>query len=603
MKEILSQLNRLRSFFSRKDKIQYLVLLCMMLLGALLDIMGIGAIPAFVAVLAVPEQLEKYPVVMDVLNTLGLAPGKALILWGAGALLGIFIIKNLYLTGMYVYQFRLVEQHRVHLADRLFTAYMQAAYTLHLQRNSAELIRNVQVETAEIIRGIILPALGFIMGALMTVFTGTLLLFATPWVGFVGLLLLGGGSGFFFQAVRRRLKTYGEISKVERKETLQALSQGLGALTDARILGRESYFTQTFRRAQANLAQVERLRQVIERSAPYMLETISVLGMLVIILGLTAAQDNLAILVPTLALFGAATMRLRQSIASMVSGLSQIQYSLPAIRNVLDDIEAIEPMVRAEKESEQNQPSLQFEKQIEVKEVSFAYPNREAYTLHGVRLNIRKGEAVAFVGPTGSGKSTLANLILGLLEPTKGCILSDGQPIRANLSGWRTHIGYVPQFIYLIDGSIRQNIALGILEADVDEAQLWEVIRAAQMEDFIQNLPQKEHTVVGERGVRLSGGQRQRVGLARALYHNPDILVLDEATSSLDNHTESLVMEALEHLKGDRTMIMIAHRLSTVRNCDTLFLLDHGRIAASGSYADLLHHNLVFRQMAASAIV
>ncbi|HMP14580.1 MAG TPA: ABC transporter ATP-binding protein, partial [Saprospiraceae bacterium] len=474
-------------------------------------------------------------------------------------------------------------------------AYMYAPYTFILNRNSAELMRNVQIETKEIIQGIIIPGLGAFMGAIMTLFTAILLIVVTPWVALVGVVIIGGGSALFFRVVKNRLKRYGLTAKEERKETLKAINHGLGGLVDARMLRREPFFISYLTKSVASFARVNRLRQVIAKASPYILETISVAGLLLIVMALLFTGRDAASLIPTLALFGVATMRLRQTVSQIVSGITQIQYSLPAIGNVLDDLQELEHTQK--KDLKKKKPAISFQDSIRMEGISFTYPNADSPALQDIDLTIRRGESVAFVGATGSGKSTIVNIILGLLEPTHGKITVDGVDIRDNPTNWRSHIGYIPQSIFLTDDTIARNIAFGLTDAEMNTEQLWTAIRAAQLEDFILSLPQREQTIVGERGVRLSGGQRQRIGLARALYHNPDILIMDEATSALDNQTESLVMEALENLRAERTFIMIAHRLSTVEQCDRLYYLQDGSIAGIGTFSELALDNQYFREM------
>ena len=599
MNETLHQLNRLRPLFSRRDKLLYLGLLGLMAIGALLEVIGIGVIPAFVAVIAIPEKMAKYPPISRLIDHLGIPLGPHLLLLGSAVLLVVFLLKNAYMVFLYHIQFRVVEYHRARLASRLFKAYIYAPYLFHLKRNSAELLRNVNSETIEIIEGIITPFLGMILGALFTVFTVILLLTVTPGVALVGLLFLAIGSFCFFGVVKKRLTRYGKTAIEERKEVIRTVNQGLGAFVDARLLGQESTLLNAFDRSVSNFARVVRLRQVIQNSSSHILEIIAVFGMLIILVFLLHNGMELDALIPTLTLYAAATLRMRQSIGRIVSGLSSIRFSTPSIGNVVDDLEQLNAFNRQRAKAAEADTSLTYTNTIELRNVSFTYPDHEHHTLRNISLSIQRGESVAFVGSTGCGKSTLISLVLGLLPPQSGEILVDGRDIQQNLPAWHRLIGYVPQNIFLLDDTIRNNIAFGIPSHEIDDHRLRETIKMAQLESFVQESPQSLDTLVGERGVRISGGQRQRIGLARALYRDPEIIILDEATSALDNKTEILLMQALRTLEKRHTFIIVTHRLAIVENCDRIYLLEEGLIRSVGKFVELASQDESFRKMAA----
>ena len=601
MNETLHQLNRLRPLFSRRDKLLYLSLLGLMAIGALLEVLGIGVLPAFVAVLAIPEKVAKYPPVDRLIDHLGISLGPQLLMLGSVALLIVFILKNAYMVFLYYIQFRVVEYHRARLASRLFKAYIYAPYLFHLKRNSAELLRNVNSETMEIIQGVITPFLSMILGVFFTALTMVLLLAVTPGIAVVGLLFLAIGSFCFFSVVKKKLTYYGKTAIEERKEVIRTVNQGFGAIVDARLFGRESTLLKAFDRSVSNFARVVRLRQVIQNSSSNILEVIAVFGMLIVLVFLLHTGIVLDVLIPTLTLYAAATLRLKQSIGQIVGALSSIRFSTPSIMNVVDDLEQLGALYRRRKKVTETNTSLTFTNTIELRDVSFTYPDQDHAVLKDISLSIQRGESIAFVGSTGCGKSTLINLILGFIPPKSGEILVDGSDIQQNLTAWYRLIGYVPQNIFLLDDTIQNNIAFGIPSHEIDKHRLWESIRMAQLESFVRESPQGLDTLVGERGVRISGGQRQRIGLARALYYNPEIIILDEATAALDNKTEFLLMQALSTLeKGNgRTFIIVAHRLTTVKNCDRIYLLEGGYIRAVGNFVELANRDESFREMAA----
>jgi ATP-binding cassette subfamily C protein len=312
-------------------------------------------------------------------------------------------------------------------------------------------------------------------------------------------------------------------------------------------------------------------------------------------------------LLPTLSLFAAAAFRMMPSIHRIISSATRIRYYKHTLDSVYEDLLDVGlPLTQSLPNIEVTSPPLNplvFEKEITLNHIFYQYPTGEGLALKDIDLTINKGQAVGFVGPSGSGKTTLINLLLGLLSPTSGQLLVDGHNIAPHLTEWQHKIGYIPQDIYLSDDTIRRNIAFGVPDEHIEEAQVWAVIKLAQLETLVQQLPAKLDTVVGERGVRLSGGQRQRVAIARALYHQPQVLIMDEATAALDNETEREITQAVERLSGQKTLLIVAHRLSTVKNCDQLYFIDNGQVVASGTYEQLFTKSLAFQEMAQLSVV
>jgi ATP-binding cassette, subfamily B, bacterial PglK len=600
---MLKDLAKLRFLFGRKDVIRYIMLLGLLIGGALLEMVGVGAVPVLVAALAAPEELMKYPVVSEVIGSLGIESSRQLVLWGAIAIIGVFLIKTVYMTFLSHTHFRTTEYQRVRLADRLFTAYMRAPYSFHLRRNSAELIRNVNTETIELLQGVLNPLIAVTMGTLVTLAIVILLVVSMPSAGLFGVAIVGGASWAYQRVFKNRMIGYGREAQEERKAGLQAITQGLASVLDARILQRETYFIGQVKASIARFARANRYRQFIGGASGAILEFIAVTGVLLIVLLLVTTGIDTVELIPVLGLFGAAVVRLRNSVYMIVSNISLIRFSIASIHPLVNDLQLLEGdqgRVQAASVDVTRVPKMRLEHSLMLDGVTFNYAEVSTPALKDVSMIIEKGTSVAFVGATGSGKTTLINVLLGLLKPQQGTIKVDGVDIFSNLPGWHANVGYVPQNIFLLDDSIRRNIAFGLQDNEIEDEKLWAAIRAAQLQDFLDTLEDGVDTTVGERGVRISGGQRQRIGLARALYHNPEILIMDEATSALDNQTENLVMQALEELKEGRTFIMIAHRLSTVRKCDRLYFMKNGSIEAAGTYDELFEHD-EFQRMAAVA--
>jgi ATP-binding cassette subfamily C protein len=380
---------------------------------------------------------------------------------------------------------------------------------------------------------------------------------------------------------------------------IQGVNEGLGGFKDVTVMNRQKLFIDRFKEYVSNLTEAQIFRGVAGAAGKPIIEFISVAAMLLIAFIMIWQGRALSSIIPILALFGAATVRLMPAINQAIQQINQFRYYVYALPPVHRDIMEMKEYHRQRMQETNHSEKLAFGDSINLKNIWYRYPGAEEFVLQAINLTIQKDSAIGFVGPTGVGKSTIVDVILGLLEPDKGQILVDGMDILNEKRAWQNNVGYIPQFIYLSDDTIRNNIAFGIPEKLISDEKIKACVEAAQLDEFIHRLPKGLDTIVGENGVRLSGGQRQRIGIARALYDNPDVLIMDEATSSLDNLTEQNVISAIEALKGDRTIIMIAHRLSTVKNCDQLYMMEEGQIVQQGTYGELLQVSHQFRKMAA----
>ncbi|MEX0681610.1 MAG: ABC transporter ATP-binding protein [Balneolales bacterium] len=570
----------------------------MMLLASVFEVLGIGMIPAFVITVAEPDAIFQMPVVGEWLTWMGIATARQLVVYGALLLILTYLIKNGYLTFFHYIKQRFVSNRGVYLQDRMFRAYMTSPYTFYLSRNSAELLRNVNGEVGNIISGTLMPFMEITLQTTMFVFIMGTLLFWEPLITIVTMVLLGGGGYFFLRFTQKKTRDYGKAAREARKGMNKSVLQGLGGFKDARVLHREKMFLKEYTRDAEINKQASIYQSVVKKMPRPIIETLMVIGILAITMMMVLEGREFSTIIPLLTLFGAAAVKLMPVLNNAIGQVTSIRYNAYSVYAIYDDLRLLEgEYSQFRKEILDTTEKLPLEKQIELKSVCYNYPESDEYAVCEISLTIPKGNAVAFVGPSGAGKTTLVDIILGLLEPQRGTIEVDGVDIYENIRSWMKNIGYIPQSIYLLDDTIRRNIAFGIPEKDVDEKKLWNAIQASQLDEMIDRLPEKEETVVGERGVRLSGGQQQRIGIARALYDNPQVLIMDEATSALDNITEKYVIEAIEKLRGDRTIIMIAHRLTTVRKCDTIYMMDESRIVGKGTYDELLEHNADFRRM------
>jgi ABC-type multidrug transport system fused ATPase/permease subunit len=595
MMHLLRDVNRLWSLLDSSDRWKFALLFVLMSLGGSLEAISIGAVPAFVSVIMKPSSLSAYRWASEWLPALPDVPTLNIVLVASTVFLALIMLKNGFLVFVYSVQARIVANQRIKLGNRMFRTYQAAPYEWHLLRSSPQLIRNIQIDTTQVLNSVLVPFLGLSMSIIMMLFIIIMLLVTAPSVALSGLVVTGAGLYLVIKLLHKQMRRLGETIRKETKEVVKAIQQGFGALVDARIIGCESALHQAFSRALQRGTRAMQREFIINRSTPLAMETFAIAGLLATLLLLMRGSRSLDAMLPAIFLLGAATLRLKQLLSQIATTLNQINAGrayIPSITRDLHELEAI-----GERQRAADAVSIGKFRSLLLDNVTYTYPEAARPAVKNISLEIVAGESVAFVGTSGCGKSTLVSLILGLLQPDSGQVSVNGGNIHNSISSWRAHLGYIPQSIYLVDDSITANIAFGVPRSEVDPQRLKFALQSARLEDFIASLPHGVDTVVGERGMRLSGGQRQRIGIARALYHNPDVLVMDEATAAVDNKTEVEVMAAVNSLKRDRTFIIIAHRLSTVVNCDRLYFLRHGEIVDVGSYERLLSTSAAFREM------
>ncbi|PIY97315.1 MAG: ABC transporter ATP-binding protein [Candidatus Kerfeldbacteria bacterium CG_4_10_14_0_8_um_filter_42_10] len=586
---MLTLLKKLNEILLPGDKGKLIMLFFLMFVAAILEVVGIGMILTFISIVSDPSKLLNIPWLASILTNIGIDNSRDMLIYGSILLIAIFIFKNVYLIIFYSIQSHFIYNRFSSIATRLFERYMNTPYVFHLKNNTARLIRNITVETTLLGHNVMLPILAIIMDTIMIISIVIFLLVVEPLNTMIVLIIIGGASGMFLRLIRARIHSYGAQSQEERAVMIQGVNEGLGGIKEIMVQNRQPWFVKWFQSSVQNFSKAETYKEIFRLSSKPVIETVAVTGMLLIALVLIWQGRGVESIIPVLTLFGVATFKLMPSLDKVIGNYNLLRYYGYALGPIHDDLINLSPQNQnSQQNSIVDKQKIGLHDRIELEEISYSYPESSKMVLHDLSLTIKRGAAVGFVGASGSGKTTIVDLILGLLECDKGTVKVDGQDIKNNLPGWQKNIGYIPQFIFLSDNTIRNNIAFGLDKDEINEEKVWSAAKMAQLEEFIESLPDGLDTMVGERGMRLSGGQRQRIGIARALYHNPEVLIMDEATSSLDNRTERYVIESIERLKKDRTIIIVAHRLTTVKNCDTLFIIKNGRVVDTGNYQELL---------------
>ena len=552
----------------------------LILIGTLLETLSVGMMIPVLSVIASDERS-----ISLVFFTVEPSMNKSqLIQLAVGLILAIYVFKNVFLAASTWIQRGFLTRVTSRIAARMLEVYIRQPYAFHLRKNSSTLIRNTQ-DASILVAGGVEPMLTILTEGLIAFALFTVLVVVEP-VGticVIGVLLF---ATFIFQKFfDQKLQRWGALRQIQKGSIIQTIQQGLGAVKDVQVLGREEWFVNEHRERQTLDANLLRRINTVQAVPRLWLEVMAMTGLAGLVAIMLASGKDIDKIIPTVGLFAVTAFKVLPSINKLVSSKQALKVSRSTIETIHHDLE----LPIAESSSIQN-TNFQF-KDVVVDHLDFKYEQSESLVLSNINLKILSGEAVGFVGQSGSGKSTLIDIMLGLLKPQSGSISINGQLIEDVKQSWQKSIGYIPQTIFLMDDSLCRNIAIGIADAEIDEFAITEALKSAQLEDFVASLPDGLDTVVGERGVRLSGGQRQRIGIARALYHRPSVLVLDEATSSLDTETEHGVMQAVQALQGDKTVIIVAHRLSTVEYCDRLYRLDAGRIVDEGTFDEVMNRS------------
>lgn len=573
-------LNKLRYIFSRKEKITLSFLLMLIIIGSFFELVGVAVFMPFISLIMNPETtMQESPILTLVYQQLHLSSTKGFLVVLAFAISVVYIVKNIYLSLMQNCILKFSYQMRMHLATKLLTTYLHEPYTFHLNHNIAELQRSLQSDSNQFMQLVntFLQSLAEIM---VMIVIGLYLFHTSHSITIVVMGLLVSCVGLFFVVSKKVSGRIGEQNQRYNTKLLQWINQALGGIKEVKVLQRETYFINNYEDNYRKLIKGAKTNEMLATLPKYIVETVCMVGMLMaVIIKLCYGQDvDIQTFVPQLSAFAVASFRMLPSVGKLNAYISTINYCLPSLNYIYNDLKGVDEYHGEDAYRQDALQNASFVSTLRILDIVYHYPDTNVNVINHVSLCIPKGKTVAFIGSSGAGKTTMADIILGLLNPQQGRIMVDEWDIRDNPTAWHRLLGYIPQTIYLTDDTIRHNIAFGLNDNEIDDEAVKRAIREAQLQDFVDELPEGSNSYVGDRGVRISGGQRQRIGIARALYRNPEILILDEATSALDNETENAVMDAIDKLQGTKTMIIIAHRLTTIRNADIIYEVSNGII-------------------------
>lgn len=571
-------IRKLNAVLSKKQKGRVVILLFMILIGAIMETLSISMIVPVISAIIEPNAFFENELLIWMSGILHLETAEEFIIFMIITMIILFAVKNIYMLLLYYVQFSFICNNQYRISRDLLQIYLNKPYEFYLNANTSDVLRTVYSDTTgvfslllqciqlatEVIVGGCLCLVLLKVDAVMTLMIAVLL---------VGVTLISNG------LLKPRLQKIGSESREKQSLMYASIIQCVMGIKDVKIFAKEGFFLDSYKKFGKRYYNLSRNNSVLGAAPRLLIESVSICGILGYLAVMLSRGNDITGMIPQLSAFAVAASRLMPCANRASTYLSSIAYYKPTLDFVYENVEVPQKTVKDEEvQIVKKAQRLTYRDKIEIKNLSYRYPNSDKYIFDKAQMTIPIGKSVGIVGPSGSGKTTAVDIMLGLLDAESGEVLCDGKDVFEQYAGWLQNIGYIPQTINLIDDTLRANVAFGVELEKIDEDRLWQVLEEAQMKDFIMGLPEGLDTKIGERGVRLSGGQRQRIGIARALYHNPELLILDEATSALDNDTEAAIMEAIDNFHGKKTMLIIAHRLKTIENCDMIYKVDGGKI-------------------------
>lgn len=593
-------IKKILELLTPKERRQVVWLSLAIITMALIEVAGVASIMPFMAVVGNSEiiQTNKYLNWCYVYG--GFSSPQYFLVFLASFVLFIILVSNVIKALTTYAELKFVNFRTYSLSKRLFFNYLHQPYIFFLNQNTAIMGKNILQEVFTFIQSVLKPATEIFSKLVVIIFVFGLLLLVDPVLALIILSSLGSAYAILYRFVQKKITRLGEERFEANAHRFRIATEALGGIKDLKILGRENYFYDRFSYYAKKMARNMVTHQMVSQLPRFVMEVMSFGGILIIIMYVLLVKRDVGQTLPILALYAFAGYRLMPALQGIFSSLTTMSFNLAALDAIHRDMTL--HVVSAPSQIKENSEltGIAFNKNIQFDAVTFTYPGVEDPVIKNLCLTIEKNTSVGFVGATGSGKTTTVDIILGLLTPQSGQLKVDSVPITdANLQHWQRHIGYVPQTIFLSDDTLANNIAFGLPPEAIDMSEVERAARIANLHDFVvRELPRGYDTAIGERGVRLSGGQRQRIGIARALYHDPSVLIMDEATSALDGITEEAVIQAIQNLAGKMTIVTIAHRLTTLRDCDVIYVMDGGRVLEHGSYSELINTSDRFKAMA-----
>ncbi|MCR5487734.1 MAG: ABC transporter ATP-binding protein/permease [Lachnospiraceae bacterium] len=572
-------LRKISYILNRHQKIRLMILMAMIFVGAFVELLGVSAVLPLVSAVTNPEVIHTNSRLSMIADFLGITDIRISILYMALLLVVIYIFKNIYITCMYDVTYRFTYNNQRRISNRMMECYLSQDYLFHVSHNVSELMRNISSD----VNGFFTVVLAFLQMITEASVCAVLSIYLFIKDAKTTLMLVALLAVFLYVVMiifKKKLKKMGQESREVGAQMNRAMLQAFGGIKEVKVANTEKYFTRRYDENYKKFALIQQ-RQLLLNIVPRpIMETVCICGLLLFMSIRIYMGEDMKSFVPVMSVFAIAAIRMLPSFNRISGYIGNIMFGMPSVDAVYNDLKGIEGLRQKFEEDDKDDTKIEVKDALKVSDVTFAYPSRpDKVILDHVDLTIPANKSVAFIGPSGAGKTTLADVILGVLKPDGGHILADETDVYKHPHAWHKIVGYIPQAIYLTDETVRSNVAFGIEPEEIDDERVWLALKEAQLDEFIREQPKGLDTNIGDRGVKLSGGQRQRIGIARALYRNPKVLVLDEATAALDTETETAVMEAIDSLAGTKTMIIIAHRLTTIRNCDLIYEIRDGKAA------------------------